>query len=171
MRKCMRMRMRTVRVCMCMCVYVCVCVCMCVYVCMCVCVCVYVCMCVYVHGTVYVCVWYVCGSGLFEHTFCCVLFLLIYKRHLLPFPARKPEMLIHFAHRHVEILRPTLATIPRRIPLAITPSCFALYWRSKNKASRRLTSGIFDRFLVFGAAALAALSWLAGAPRFPVDAL
>jgi hypothetical protein len=44
-------------------------------------------------------------------------------------------------------------------------------WGSKNKPSRRLASGIFDRFLVFGAAALAALSWLAGAPRFPVDAL
>ena len=42
---------------------------------------------------------------------------------------------------------------------------------SKNKPSRRLTKGILDRFLVFGAAALAALSWLAGAPRFPVDAL
>jgi len=40
-------------------------------------------------------------------------------------------------------------------------------WGSTNKPSRRFTSGIFDRLLVIGAAALADLSWLGDAPRFP----
>ena len=48
-------------------------------------------------------------------------------QRLLSIPARRPEVLTHFGYRQVEILRPTLGTIPRRFPLGISPCCFSLF--------------------------------------------